>query len=145
MYKNEKGTYVSLDVINHEELQEHFLKYGIKVQENLHVTLAHSKKTFVPSLKTLRNKTIVIKPSELKGFDILGDTKRYFVLLFDNPEVSELWSSLIEDGSVWKWDEFKGHISVNLMDNIPYDALLKVKVPSFGIKLGNIKAQELNP
>lgn len=140
------GMYVSLSVKNTDELTKFFKEQCLEVQDDLHVTLAFSRKQFNPIIKETE---ITIEPNEILGYEILGDEVKYLVLRFDNQEVNELWGGFIEQGASWDYPEYKSHITITEVTMVDYELgfashrAKNLKKPTFPIILNNMKTKPL--
>ncbi len=122
-----KTLYIRRNVLNGDEISEWAKSQGFKTTlTDMHVTMAYSKTKLVwpePS----NDRGIVIgggdRSLELFGEEGEGAT----VLQFEAPQLEDRWQELKDAGAVWKWPEYRPHITISYdgpddLDAIePYD------------------------
>ena len=135
-----RGTYVSLKVINGEELINHYKRQGLVdtiAPHELHCTVAYSKKSFVhePFIGT-----VTIKPGDIEAHLCkLGDG---IVMKFTNTDILAVNKKCVDEGAISDYTTYTPHISISY-GNTSLDLNNLVK-PDFDILLGNETTSEIN-
>ena len=105
-----KSLYVKRDLINPQELIEHFAKLGApKLEDNLHCTVCYSStpvewEYFTP----LMDKTPV--PYADRKISLLGDNM--LVLEFESGKLTKDHDRFIRLGASWDYPSYRPHISL---------------------------------
>lgn len=138
--ENDKGTYVSLKVINGEELINHYKRQGLVdtiAPHELHCTVAYSKKSFVhePFIGT-----VTIKPGDIEAHLCkLGDG---IVMKFTNTDILAVNKKCVDEGAISDYTTYIPHISISYGNtSLNLNTLVK---PDFDILLGNETTSEIN-
>ena len=141
MNQNTKGTYVSVKVKNNLELYEWFKNQNIDVldKEDLHCTLAYSKKEFK---HVLNDSDILVNSSSIHNkLEPLGD-EGAIVMKFDSEEMNKRFNQCIKEGALYDYPQYIPHISISYNGkDIDLD---KIKVPDFDIILCDETTEELD-
>lgn len=138
--KDNRGTYVSLKVINCVELAEHFKSQGLNIikPSELHCTVAYSTKSFEHEDNP---ETIVVSPVDVEmHLSTLGDN--CIVLKINNQEVTKRHEKTIEEGATHGYTTYQAHITLKYSGtDLDISKLIK---PDFDILLGNETTEPLN-
>ena len=138
--KDNRGTYVSLKVINCVELAEHFKSQGLNIikPSELHCTVAYSTNTFEHKDNP---ETIVVSPVDVEmHLSTLGDN--CIVLKINNQEVTKRHEKTIEEGATHRYTTYQAHITLKYSGtDLDLNKLIK---PDFDILLGNETTEPLN-
>ena len=138
---NINGKYVGIKVKNKDMLTKYFNKQNIKVPKDLHTTIAYSKKNFN---YVINESDVVIKPEDMKGFDLFGDNKNILVMLINSPELTSRFNTTIDSGAVYDYKEYQPHITLSYDYNGTVDDLSNLILPDFDIILGNEYEEDLD-
>ena len=135
-----KGTYVSIDVENHEQLYNWFKDQGIEpiVSTEMHVTIAYSRKEFNIDNYIGR---IIIKPEQFIGIEELGN-EGCAVLKYNSDELQARFNTCMSAGATYDYDSYIPHTTFAL--NLTKEQISKLKLPDFDIVLVNEHTDELN-
>lgn len=134
-----KGTYVAYKVLNHNELRDWYNKQNLTVtEEELHVTVAYSRKQFESKL----DKTVIISVNPLffKGHQLFGDS---LVLEFSNAKLTSLFNNYISNGATYDYEEYRSHVTLTSLEEQENLDLTQLTPPNFPILLGSIYSEEL--
>lgn len=80
---------------------------------NPHVTVAYSKVTF-PWTNDL--KPVVIQPTDIKGFGVLGKD-RAVVLFLDSSRLEQRWQETVNAGAQWSYPDYHPHMTLFFLDS----------------------------
>lgn len=138
----EEGTYVARKVLNADSLYKHYKDQGVDVvpAEELHCTIAFSRKTFTPKLN---DDVIEIKyDEEIHPYlEPLGD-EGAVVMKFNNKQIIERCQDCIDRGATYDYPQYQPHITITFNGK---DLDLKnIKRPDFYIELGDEYTEPLN-
>lgn len=109
-----KTLYVRRNVVNSESIRAWAKQQGFdKVVPNdeLHCTLAFSKKPVDWSKISLSSKSVVIPSDADRAVSNLGD-KGAVVLRFSSSDLETEWQYFRDRGASWDYDGFKPHITI---------------------------------
>lgn len=135
-----KGTYVAIDVENHEQLYNWFKDQGIEpiVSTEMHITIAYSRKEFNIDNYIGR---IIIKPEQFIGIEELGN-EGCAVLKYNSDELQDRFNTCMSAGATYDYDSYIPHTTFAL--NLTKEQISKLKLPDFDIVLVNEHTDELN-
>lgn len=135
-----KGTYVAIDVENHEQLYNWFKDQGIEpiVSTEMHTTIAYSRKEF--NLDNYIGR-IIIKPEQFIGIEELGN-EGCAVLKYNSDELQSRFNTCMSAGATYDYDSYIPHTTFAL--NLTKEQISKLKLPDFDIVLVNEHTDELN-
>lgn len=135
-----KGTYVAIDVENHEQLFNWFKDQGIEpiVSTEMHCTIAYSRKEFNIDNYIGR---IIIKPEQFIGIEELGN-EGCAVLKYNSDELQSRFNACMSAGATYDYDSYIPHTTFAL--NLTKEQISKLKVPNFDIVLVGEHTDELN-
>ena len=135
-----KGTYVAIDVENHEQLYNWFKDQGIEpiVSTEMHCTIAYSRKEFNIDNHIGR---IIIKPEQFIGIEELGNGG-CAVLKYNSDELQARFNTCMSAGATYDYDSYIPHTTFAL--NLTKEQISKLKLPDFDIVLVNEYSKELN-
>lgn len=135
-----KGTYVAIDVENHEQLYNWFKDQGIEpiVSTEMHCTIAYSRKEFNIDNYIGR---IIIKPEQFIGIEELGN-EGCAVLKYNSDELQARFNTCMSAGATYDYDSYIPHTTFAL--NLTKEQISKLKLPDFDIVLVNEYTDELN-
>lgn len=131
------GTYVAYRVLNHKELRDWCYRHGLTVtEEELHVTVAFSRKAFEPKLD--KTSIIAINPLFCKGYNHFGEV---LALEIDHPQLQALFRDCMERGATYDYSSYRPHITLAKLEDI--DGEVDIPEPKFHILLGKVYVEEL--
>lgn len=135
-----KGTYVAIDVENHEQLFNWFKDQGIEpiVSTEMHCTIAYSRVEFNIDNYIGR---IIIKPEQFIGIEELGN-EGCAVLKYNSDELQSRFNTCMSAGATYDYDTYIPHTTFAL--NLTKEQISKLKVPNFDIVLVGEYTDELN-
>lgn len=103
-----KSIYVSRKVVNPESIAKWALDNNYKdIQDDLHVTVAYSKKPVDETKIELDDNNITV-PLSGRALDHFGD---FNVLLIQSDELQDRWDYFVNQGCSWDYPNYSPHIS----------------------------------
>lgn len=137
-----KGTYVARKIKNAESLYNHYKNQGVDVvpMEELHCTIAYSKKEFKPELNS--NEIEIMYDEDIYPYlEPLGDDG-CIVMKFKSKEMTERWQDCIDRGATYDYEKYIPHITIAINEK---DLDLKsIRKPDFNIILSDEYTEELD-
>ena len=130
----EKGTYVSVKVVNYYRLLSFYQEQSTGINEDLHCTIAYSQNEFYHKpCKTF----ITIKPEDFIGIEKFDGA---IVLTFKSDELHKRHKKCLEEGASYDYPSYIPHIAItyDVTDNTDF------KLPDFNIILGAEEVEELD-
>ena len=140
--ESSKGTYVARKVKNAESLYNHYKNQGVNVipMEELHCTIAYSKKEFKPELNS-KDIEIMYDEDIYPYLEPLGNDG-CIVMKFKSKEMTERWQDCIDRGAIYDYESYIPHITIAI-DEKDLD-LKSIRNPDFNIILSDEYTEELN-
>lgn len=140
--ESSKGTYVARKVKNAESLYNHYKNQGVNVipMEELHCTIAYSKKEFKPKLNS-KDIEIMYDEDIYPYLEPLGNDG-CIVMKFKSKEMTERWQDCIDRGAIYDYESYIPHITIAI-DEKDLD-LKSIRKPDFNIILSNEYTEELD-
>ena len=137
-----KGTYVARKVKNAESLYNHYKNQGVNVIpiEELHCTIAYSKKEFKPKLNS-KDIEIMYDEDIYPYLEPLGNDG-CIVMKFKSKEMTERWQDCIDRGAIYDYESYIPHITIAI-DEKDLD-LKSIRKPDFNIILSDEYTEELD-
>lgn len=138
--ENTKGTYVAIDVENHEQLFNWFKDQGIEpiISKEMHCTIAYSRKEFNVDNYIGR---IIIKPEQFIGIEELGN-EGCAVLKYNSDELQSRFNVCMSAGATYDYDTYIPHTTFAL--NLTKEQISKLKLPDFDIVLVGEYSKEID-
>jgi hypothetical protein len=135
-----KGTYVAINVENHEQLFNWFKDQGIEpiVSTEMHCTIAYSRVEFNIDNYIGR---IIIKPEQFIGIEELGN-EGCAVLKYNSDELQDRFNTCMSAGATYDYDSYIPHTTFAL--NLTKEQISKLKLPNFDIVLVGEYTDELD-
>ena len=106
--------YICRPLVNHEEFKEWATSQGFKTTlppDQLHATLAFSKKPIDWSLITPETNQLVSSNNQDRHVEVLGD-KGAIVLRFEDAALTKRWEEICAVGAEWKHDGYRPHVTI---------------------------------
>ena len=135
-----KGKFIGLKIKNAKQLHDWYSNQGLEMLpvEELHCTLAYSKKDFKHTLNT---EDIIVPSCNIRDeLFLLGLEDKVVVLKFDSELLSDRFQICIEEGAVFDFLTYQPHITLSIAKVKDISKFVK---PDFDIILCNEYENEL--